>query len=178
MTPEANPNGSLNGIAGIVNRAGNVLGMMPHPDRAVERLQLSTDGLPLFESLVGSARPAAVTGSSSGPAACGPGGGRSHGMSATAGTTQAGSAPAGSVDASRSPAAAPPLPRPGDPPVTDELALDHGLSPEEFEQIQGILGRMPTFTELGVFSAMWSEHCGYKNSRPLLARLPTRPRPG
>ncbi|WP_428278675.1 phosphoribosylformylglycinamidine synthase subunit PurL [Candidatus Palauibacter sp.] len=53
------------------------------------------------------------------------------------------------------------------------LVAEHGLSPEEWEQILGFMGREPTFTELGVFSAMWSEHCGYKNSRPLLRTLPT-----
>lgn len=63
--------------------------------------------------------------------------------------------------------------RPGDPPITPELVADHGLSPEEYDLILGILGREPTYTELGVFSAMWSEHCGYKNSRPLLRQLPT-----
>ena len=47
-------------------------------------------------------------------------------------------------------------PRPGDPPITPELVDEHGLSPDEFAQIQRILGRDPTFTELGVFSAMWS----------------------
>jgi phosphoribosylformylglycinamidine synthase len=50
---------------------------------------------------------------------------------------------------------------------------EHKLSPEEYELILGILEREPTYTELGVFSAMWSEHCGYKNSRPLLKKLPT-----
>ena len=50
---EANPNGSLNHIAGIVNDHGNVLGMMPHPDRAIDAVLGSVDGLPLFESLVG-----------------------------------------------------------------------------------------------------------------------------
>lgn len=49
--PAANPNGSLNQIAGIVNASGNVLGMMPHPDRAVEALLGSADGLPFFQSL-------------------------------------------------------------------------------------------------------------------------------
>ncbi|MEZ4414883.1 MAG: phosphoribosylformylglycinamidine synthase subunit PurL [Gemmatimonadota bacterium] len=68
----------------------------------------------------------------------------------------------------------PPLPRPGDPEITPELVADHGLSPDEFERIRGILGRDPTFTELGVFSAMWSEHCGYKNSKRLLRLLPTK----
>lgn len=57
--------------------------------------------------------------------------------------------------------------------ITPELVEEHGLSELEYEQILEILGREPTFPELGVFSAMWSEHCGYKNSRPLLATLPT-----
>jgi len=57
--------------------------------------------------------------------------------------------------------------------ITPELVSDHGLSESEYEQILGILGREPTIAELGVFSAMWSEHCGYKNSRPLLRTLPT-----
>ena len=66
-----------------------------------------------------------------------------------------------------------PLPRPGDPPITPELVNDHGLSPDEYDRILRIMGREPTFTELGVFSAMWSEHCGYKNSKRLLRLLPT-----
>ncbi len=57
--------------------------------------------------------------------------------------------------------------------ITPELVEEHGLSEQEYEQILAILGREPTFPELGVFSAMWSEHCGYKNSRPLLRTLPT-----
>jgi len=70
--------------------------------------------------------------------------------------------------------AVPPVPpRDGDPEVTAELVADHGLSGEEYERIRRIMGRAPTFTELGVFSAMWSEHCGYKNSRRLLRLLPT-----
>jgi phosphoribosylformylglycinamidine synthase subunit PurL len=64
--------------------------------------------------------------------------------------------------------------RPGDPAITPPLVEEHGISREEYEKILGILGREPTFTELGVFSAMWSEHCGYKNSRPLLRTLPTK----
>ncbi len=64
-------------------------------------------------------------------------------------------------------------PRPGDPEITPELVDEHGLSPEEYERIERIMGRTPTFTELGVFSAMWSEHCGYKNSKRLLSTLPT-----
>jgi phosphoribosylformylglycinamidine synthase I len=51
-TAEANPNGSVRSIAGIVNEQGNVLGMMPHPERAVDSLLGSNDGLPLFESIL------------------------------------------------------------------------------------------------------------------------------
>ncbi len=58
-----------------------------------------------------------------------------------------------------------PQPRPGDPAITPELVAEHGLSESEYERVLDILGREPTFTELGVFSAMWSEHCGYKNSK-------------
>jgi phosphoribosylformylglycinamidine synthase subunit PurL len=79
----------------------------------------------------------------------------------------------GAMMAGSSPAE-PPAPRPGDPEITDELVAEHGLSPEEYERILGVLGRTPTFTELGLFSALWSEHCGYKNSKPLLKTLPTQ----
>lgn len=57
-------------------------------------------------------------------------------------------------------------------PVNLQLALEHGLTEEEFERIKKILGRTPTFTELGIFSVMWSEHCSYKNSIRLLKTLP------
>src|SRR6266480_124294 len=60
-----------------------------------------------------------------------------------------------------------------DPKVTPELVAKHGLTPEEFEQIKNILGREPNFTELGIFSVMWSEHCSYKNSRRELKKFPT-----
>jgi phosphoribosylformylglycinamidine synthase subunit PurQ / glutaminase len=50
-TPEGNANGSMNNIAGIINESGNVLGLMPHPERSVEQLLGSSDGLPLFQSL-------------------------------------------------------------------------------------------------------------------------------
>jgi phosphoribosylformylglycinamidine synthase II len=58
--------------------------------------------------------------------------------------------------------------------VTPELAAEHGLSPDEYARIQKILGRDPNFTELGIFSVMWSEHCSYKSSKVHLRRLPTR----
>ena len=60
-----------------------------------------------------------------------------------------------------------------DPAVTPDLVAKHGLTPEEFERIKKILGREPNFTELGIFSVMWSEHCSYKNSRKELRKLPT-----
>ena len=58
--------------------------------------------------------------------------------------------------------------------VTPELAGEHGLTAEEYARIQKILGRDPNFTELGIFSVMWSEHCSYKSSKVHLRRLPTR----
>jgi phosphoribosylformylglycinamidine synthase len=62
---------------------------------------------------------------------------------------------------------------PADPVVTPEVVKQHGLTPEEFERIKKILGREPNFTELGIFSVMWSEHCSYKNSRKELKKFPT-----
>ena len=59
-----------------------------------------------------------------------------------------------------------------EPEVTLELAKDHGLNEEEFEKIKGYLGRTPSFTELGVYSVMWSEHCSYKNSILEIKKLP------
>ena len=67
-----------------------------------------------------------------------------------------------------------PLPRPGDPTITPALIAEHGLTIEEYQRVEQMLGRAPTFTELGVVSALWSEHCSYKHSRPLLRRLPTK----
>src|SRR5260370_20825485 len=58
--------------------------------------------------------------------------------------------------------------------VTPELAVEHGFTAEEYARIQKILGRDPNFTELGIFSVMWSEHCSYKSSKVHLRRLPTR----
>src|SRR5277367_1599922 len=60
-----------------------------------------------------------------------------------------------------------------DPAITPELIAKHGLTPEEFSRIREILGRKPNFTELGIFSVMWSEHCSYKNSRLELRKFPT-----
>ena len=60
-----------------------------------------------------------------------------------------------------------------EPAITPELVAKHGLTPEEYTRIEKILGRAPNFTELGVFSVMWSEHCSYKNSRIELRKFPT-----
>ncbi len=64
-------------------------------------------------------------------------------------------------------------PRPGDPAITPALVAEHGITPFEYEKLLGLLGREPTFTELGIVSALWSEHCSYKHSRPVLKTLPT-----
>ncbi len=65
------------------------------------------------------------------------------------------------------------MPADAEPAITPELVAKHGLTPEEFERIKRILGREPNFTELGIFSVMWSEHCSYKNSRRELKKFPT-----
>jgi len=61
-----------------------------------------------------------------------------------------------------------------DPVITPELVQKHGITPEEYENILKILGREPSYTELGIFSVMWSEHCSYKNTKPLLKQFPTK----
>jgi phosphoribosylformylglycinamidine synthase subunit PurL len=61
----------------------------------------------------------------------------------------------------------------GQPRVTPELVASHGITPDEYQKIIRILGREPNYTELGVFSVMWSEHCSYKSSRQYLKNLPT-----
>ncbi len=58
--------------------------------------------------------------------------------------------------------------------ITPELIAAHGITPGEYESILKILGREPNITELGIFSVMWSEHCSYKNSKPVLKLFPTQ----
>ena len=65
-------------------------------------------------------------------------------------------------------------PRPGDPRISAALVAEHGLTEEEYQRLVRMLGREPTFTELGIVSALWNEHCAYKHSRPLLRTLPTK----
>jgi phosphoribosylformylglycinamidine synthase len=61
-----------------------------------------------------------------------------------------------------------------EPKVTPDLAASHGLTREEYDRVVRLLGRDPTYSELGLFSALWSEHCSYKSSRVHLRRLPTK----
>src|SRR5580765_7496703 len=60
------------------------------------------------------------------------------------------------------------------PEITSQLVTAHGLTPAEYERIQALIGRAPSFTELGIFSAMWNEHCSYKSSKIHLRTLPTK----
>jgi len=60
-----------------------------------------------------------------------------------------------------------------EPEITPDLIAAHGLSPDEYARVLEIIGRVPTFTELGIFSAMWNEHCSYKSSKKWLRTLPT-----
>ena len=62
---------------------------------------------------------------------------------------------------------------PNEPQVTPQLVAEHGLKPDEYDRILKLIGRAPSFTELGIFSAMWNEHCSYKSSKVHLRGLPT-----
>ena len=134
LDSEFNFNGSARAIAGVTNERGNVLGLMPHPERCAEDVLGNSDGLALFQSVVvGSlaAVPRAPTGAA---------GERSG-------------SPSQRVDA--------------------ELARAHGLSDQEYERLCAGLEREPSLTELGITSALWSEHCSYKSSRVYLREFPT-----
>jgi phosphoribosylformylglycinamidine synthase len=61
-----------------------------------------------------------------------------------------------------------------EPDITPALVAEHGLKPEEYQRFVALIGRTPTFTELGIVSAMWNEHCSYKSSRIHLRKLPTK----
>src|SRR5688572_9471599 len=60
-----------------------------------------------------------------------------------------------------------------DPKITPQLVAEHGLKPDEYQRILDLIGREPSITELGIFSAMWNEHCSYKSSKVHLRGLPT-----
>jgi len=62
---------------------------------------------------------------------------------------------------------------PNEPAITPELIAEHGLTPDEYQHVLDLIGRTPTLTELGIFSAMWNEHCSYKSSKKWLRTLPT-----
>src|SRR5271169_1000107 len=62
---------------------------------------------------------------------------------------------------------------PNEPKITPELVAEHGLKPDEYQRVLDLIGREPSLTELGIFSAMWNEHCSYKSSKVHLRTLPT-----
>lgn len=68
----------------------------------------------------------------------------------------------------------PPVKLPNEPVITPRVVAEHGLAPDEYERLLKIMGREPTMVELGIFSAMWSEHCSYKSSKVWLKKLPTQ----
>ena len=130
-----NPNGSVDDIAGISNEAGNVVGMMPHPERAVDQTarlrRRQTDVHIDSERLEG--------------------------------TTWRSKLSAKEPTAEQI--------------AEQKIYKQFGVTDEEYELICGFLGRKPNYTEIGVFSVMWSEHCSYKNSKPVLQKFPiTGPR--
>ena len=55
-----------------------------------------------------------------------------------------------------------------EPEITQDLIESHGLNAEEYDRLTDIIGRIPTYTELGIFSAMWNEHCSYKSSKKMV----------
>lgn len=63
---------------------------------------------------------------------------------------------------------------PNEPQITPDIIAAHNLKPEEYQKILDLIGREPSFTELGIFSAMWNEHCSYKSSKKWLRTLPTK----
>jgi phosphoribosylformylglycinamidine synthase len=68
----------------------------------------------------------------------------------------------------------PPVKLANEPQITPQIVAEHGLAPDEYERLLKIMGREPTLVELGIFSAMWSEHCSYKSSKVWLKKLPTK----
>ncbi len=68
----------------------------------------------------------------------------------------------------------PPVKLPNEPAITPQIVAEHGLAPDEYQRLLKIMGRDPTMVELGIFSAMWSEHCSYKSSKVWLKKLPTK----
>src|SRR5581483_7907306 len=156
-TEASNPNGALANIAGICNRERNVLGMMPHPERASEDLLNSHDGRVLFRSL------AVAVGEMLDQITANRGE-----MSRSQQLRQN----SGAFFPIPQSATRNPQSKMSEPVITPEILAQHNVTPEEYERIRQLMGREPNFTELGIFSVMWSEHCSYKSSKVHLKRLP------
>ena len=60
-----------------------------------------------------------------------------------------------------------------EPAITEDIIAAHGFTQDEYAEVNNILGRAPNYTEMGIFSAMWNEHCSYKSSKKWLRTLPT-----
>src|SRR5262249_16134391 len=155
LDPAWNVNGATNAIAGVLNDNGNVLGLMPHPETTCTRCSgRPTDaaclpGLPITSSRrhrCGSPRPAMARTTTKRPA--------------RARNTR----PARKPKARKTKRAK----------ISPALVAAHGLSAEEYQRILVLIGREPSITELGIFSAMWNEHCSYKSSKIHLRTLPTK----
>ena len=131
LTYQRETNGSWLRLAGLTDATGRVLGLMPHPERAIDKAQGSADGLALFTSAF-------------------------HWLKDNPPRLIA-------LTTALSPLSAD---------AAQELAARVGLSPEELVAARTGLMREPTRTELCMLAGMWSEHCSYKSSRPLLATLP------
>ena len=110
-----------------MNEKGNVLGMMPHPERAVDELLGGAEGLKVFQSILKQWR-------------------KHMSLMLEPNPTQI---------------------------KEERIYAEMGLTDEEFAMVEKILGRLPNYTETGLFSVMWSEHCSYKNSKPVLRKFPT-----
>ena len=149
---DANPNGSTGAIAGVANESFNVFGLMPHPEHAVEAALGGEDGLKIFRSIVMSVERTSV---------------------ATP-TVASSRSSARSIDMTAVSTIETPVALAGEPAVDLEQARAHGLTDDEYRAVERWLGRTPTFTELGVFSVMWSEHCSYKSSRRHLRMMPNK----
>ena len=122
MTTAANPNGSVANSAGIINREGNIIGMMPRPERCVEELLGGGDGREMLASVVDWWQGGIVM----------------------------------------------------EPKVYRQMGLtDYGMDGSKKSWVES-----PITLETGMFAVMWSERCGYKNSRPVLKLFPTRSPPG
>jgi len=168
----SNPNGSERDIAGVLNQQRNVLGLMPHPERAVATWMGSVDGARLLQSVVqwftGTPRLTVADATSTDSSAAT--------VAAVAVTTEL-TREVGTRHA-RAAEVRPALPKIGAEPTPEQIAQDAiyrqlGLTREEYERLVQSLGRLPNYVEAGMFGVLWSEHCSYKSSRVYLKQFPT-----